>query len=140
MKKHIGIEYDQDYIKDNIDNLSFKYFDIELNNNNKTGLIKYQFPLIEEIMVELYNYVISKNNQINMIFKKGNFLPRSSLGCLFEKYVIYNINPLSYDEKKITLFNYFKITKNEKVPKFLPNKNDYKKNIKIKNWMMDIFI
>ena len=46
----VGIEYDQDYIKNNIDNLSFKYFDIELNYSNKTGFIKYQFPLIEEIM------------------------------------------------------------------------------------------
>ena len=130
----VGIEYDQDYIKNNIDNLSFKYFDIELNDNNKTGFIKYRFPLIEEIMVELYNYVISKNGQIFMIIKKGNILPRSSLGCLFEKYVIYNINPLSNNEKKITLFDYFKITKNEKVPKFLPNKNEesYKKTYKNK--------
>ena len=131
----VGFEYDQDYIKNNIDNLSFKYFDIKLDNNNKTGFIKYRFPLIEEIMVELYNYVISKNSQIYMIFKKGNILPRNSLGGLFEKFVIYKINPLSNDEKKVILFNYFIITKNEKVPKFLPNKNEefYKKTYKKKN-------
>ena len=51
---------------------------------------------------------------------------------MFEKYVIYNMNPKYSPIKIKNLFNYFTIKKNEVVEKFVPrdNENYLKKKIK----------
>ena len=50
-------EYELFYINSIIENIPFKYFDIQINNE-KYGKIIYNFDLVKEVMGELYELLI----------------------------------------------------------------------------------
>jgi hypothetical protein len=128
----VNITYPKSYFENNINYLPFKYFDIILLDKKKNGKVVYLFPLVEEIMVDIYYYIINRNGTIYQIFVDSNLINSSSKGNMFEKYVIYNMNPKYSPIKIKNLFNYFTIKKNEVVEKFVPrdNENYLKKKIK----------
>jgi hypothetical protein len=89
--------------------------------------------LVGEAMTEVYEKIIYASKSIYSIFNDIG-LDQGALGGLFEKYVIYTMEPDINKNCKI-LFNYFKIKEVEIVDKFVPkeNENYMIKDIEIKN-------
>ena len=81
--------------------------------------IEYNFPLVQEVLGEIYEYIIYGNSSIYNIFDEIN-LDAGALGGIFEKLVSYHISPNDIIKKKL-LFHTFCITKAYTVDKFLPN-------------------
>jgi len=136
----VGVEYNINYLKCNIDYLPLKYFDIKIKNKEEKGEIgniEYLYPLVEEAFVAVYNFIINRNRTIYKILKDSNIIAGGAQGHLFEKYVIYNINPKNKENKCIYLFNSLLVNKNELLDKFLPDDNEKfrgkKSKIKRKN-------
>ena len=117
-------DYTKEYLKQIKNNISFKYFDFKLEVEEKQ--IKYQivfkFPLIGEVMTQIYENIIYANKSIYTIFKYIELDP-GALGDLYEKYVIYFMQPDKYCHEK-NLFNYFKIIKIKYVEKFVRTDNE----------------
>ena len=100
--------------------------------------------MVEEALVDSYNYVINRNGTIYEILKKSHIIAGGAQGHLFEKYVIYNMNPKNKENKCIFLFNSLLVNKNELIEKFLPNDNENfrckKSKVKIKNLEDGIYL
>ena len=128
----VDTEYEIDYIKKIRDFIPFKYFDIQDTRKNYCKII-FNFPLVGEAMTEVYEKIIYASKSIYSIFNDIG-LDQGALGGLFEKYVIYTMEPDINKNCKI-LFNYFKIKEVEIVDKFVPkeNENYMIKDIEIKN-------
>ena len=125
----VNVEYSFQYFINNIQYLTLKYFNVQIKNNkinkeNISGYIDYLFPLVEEVLVDIYNFIINKYGTIYKILKDSKIISSGTQGNLFEKYVIYNINPINNSYHSILLFNSICITKNEIVAKILPNENE----------------
>ena len=121
------IEYNINYLKNNIDYLPLKYFDVKIKNKEKKGIvgyIEYLFPLVEEALVDVYNFVINRNGTIYNILKDCKIIAGGAQDHLFEKYVIYNMNPKNKENNCINLFNNLLVKKSEILDKFLPNDNE----------------
>ena len=74
--------------------MPLKYFDIKIKNKEEKGVvgyIDYLFPLVEEALVDVYNFVINRNRTIYKILTDSNIIAGGAQGHLFEKYVICNI-------------------------------------------------
>ena len=129
--KHIGRilsfvpneEYTKTKLKEIIKNIPFRFFDVEKNNMNY--VIKYSCPIVEQILIEIYKEFLLKNN-----FKRIKELTKGSgaFGCIFKYAVITYILKASLSERKM-IFNYFKISKNLKVKKFILNQNEKLENL-----------
>ena len=115
-------EYELFYINSIIENIPFKYFDIQINNE-KYGKIIYNFDLVKEVMGELYELLIYNHPSIYKVFN-SNLLDNGALGGMYEKFVIYHMKPDISKHIYKNLFNYFKITKTYSVKKFIPNNNE----------------
>lgn len=81
--------------------------------------IEYNFPLVQEVLGEIYEYIIYENSSIYNIFNEVK-LDAGALGGIFEKLVSYHMSPNDIIKKKL-LFHTFCITKAYTVDKFLPN-------------------
>ena len=95
MSFKIDYFYDKDYFIKIIDNVPFRFFDF-IEDNEKYE-IKYTFPLIEEVMKNIYKFIALKytyNTIQNVLNDKG-----SGLGTLFEMKVIHTLSEIT---------NYFK--------------------------------
>ena len=117
------------YLYNHCRDIPFKYFDVIFDDKNYGKLI-YNFPLVEEVMVEIYNIIVYYHKSIYKIFENTN-LDRGALDSLYEKFVIYKMSPEKNINKINNLFNKFLISKEFSTEKFVPNKNEkyYKKNI-----------
>ena len=71
-----------------INNIPFRFFDILLNNNKY--YITTSFPLIDDLIKDIYFYIILNKNYLS--FQKILNNKGSALGTLFEYKVIYNIS------------------------------------------------
>ena len=115
----VDTNYKIEYIKKIKNYIPFKYFDIKSNNDNEnTSKIIFLYDLVGEVMNELYEYIIYENNNIYEIFDNIN-LDRGALGGLYEKYVIYFMEPNKYTHEK-NLFNLFNVKEIVTVEKFVP--------------------
>ena len=129
----VDVEYDEKYFKNNIDYLPLKYFNVKIKKEegkNIVGYIEYLFPLVEEALVDIYNLIINMKGTIYKILKDSKIISGGAQGHLFEKYVIYNMNPKNTENKFKILFNDFLVTKNELIEKFLPKENEKFRNKK----------
>ena len=117
---YYSIDNDLKNIKDYI---SFKYFDIRKNpdiNKNEFEII-YLYPIVEEIMVELFSKMFYKNFKFMVISNLLN-IDGGAKGYVFEKYVIHKMKPENNNHSP--LFGYFKIDRIIKCDKFVPKKNE----------------
>ena len=129
----VDVDYDANYFKNNIDYLPLKYFNVKIKKEEtekNLGYIEYLFPLVEEALVDIYNFVINRNGTIYEILRDSKIIAGGAQGHLFEKYVIYNMNPKNTQNKFIILFNDFWVTNNELIEKFLPKENEKFRNKK----------
>ena len=114
--------YELAHLNDIKDYISFKYFDIRKNQKNDNEFeIIYLYPIVEEIMVEIFSTIFYKNIRINNIFKLLN-IDGCAKGYVFEKFIIHKMKP--NDNKNKTVFNYFKIDKVIKCDKFVQRDNE----------------
>lgn len=91
--KIISFKTDYIYDKSNIisikDYIPFRFYDIEGINNNKY-IIKFGFPLIKEILLDIYSHITLNNNYNalkTILNNKG-----SNLGTIFELKIIFNLS------------------------------------------------
>ena len=108
----------------------FKYFIPQIKQDKKSKLkyiqIKYAYPLVEEVIIELFELLINQElklyNSLN-IYQK---LHGGARGLLFESLVIYHLNPtIKINEKKnIIKFDDININMVKEMRKFIPRKNE----------------
>ena len=115
-------EYELNYVNSIKKNIPFKYFDIQIINQN-SAKIKYNFDLVKEVVGELYEYLIYNHPNIYQIFNL-NKLDNGALGGMYEKFVIYHMSPDISKKIDKRLFNHFTISKTYSVQKFIPNDNE----------------
>ena len=122
----INESYSKKDLKNIIDNVPFRFFNVYDFDEDEYYIIP-NFPLIDEIMKDIYNFLIINRNyflQKNLFNNKGN-----ALGTLFEYKVIYHIVPNLNNIQTIT-FNNFTITKSLKIKVIIPKKNQNLNKIK----------
>jgi hypothetical protein len=113
--------YELAHLNDIKDYISFKYFDIRKNQKNDNEFeIIYLYPVVEEIMVEIFSTIFYKNVRINNIFKLLN-IDGCAKGYVFEKFIIHKMKP---NDKYLPAFGYFKINKVIQCDKFVPKSNE----------------
>ena len=126
-------EYTKNELIKIIDKVPFRYFDIEKTINNNF-IIKYSFPLIEQIFIDIYKSFLLKNS-----FKRIKEITKGSgaFGCIFEYAVIFYILQKS-QSKENTIFNYFHISKNLTVKKFVLKENESFQNLIFEKQALDV--
>ena len=99
----------------------FKYFIPQIkedNKKNKYVIIKYSFPLIEEVINDLLQEIIYNFLNIYQTLINNKLIDGGARGQLFEKLVTYYLTP-NKKEKNISFFKDFTITDVEIMPKFI---------------------
>ena len=125
-------EYSRDNIIKIIDNIPFRFFDIEKKESNY--IVKYSFPIIEQILIDIYKDLILKNSFSALEnITKGS----GAFGCIFKYAVIFYIIEKSKSNDK-KLFNHFNISKNLTVKKFVLKENEKIENLIFKTQKLDI--
>ena len=101
---------DVDYSKNNIlniiKNIPFKYFDIIQCENIENFKIIFSFPLVGEIVNEIYSEIINTNPSIYINLTKFE-LDGGEKGKFFEKVVTYHLNIESSKNKEKEYIKYF---------------------------------
>ena len=119
--------YKINYLDEIKDFISFKYFDIRKNRNNRDEFeIIYLYPIVEEIMTEILSHIFYKNTKLNTIIGLLG-IDGGAKGCVFEKFIIHKMKP---DVQDKLLFNCFRINKVIKCEKFVPKQNEKSDNFK----------
>ena len=126
-------EYTKKELVNIIDKVHFKFFEIGQTVNGKY-IIKFSYPLIEQIFIDIYKLFLQnyKFRYIKTITKNSK-----AFEYIFIYAVIFNIIEKSKSEKN-TIFNYFHITKNLKVKKFILKDNEKFENLIFEKQNLDI--
>ena len=118
--------YSQNLLYLIIEKIPFKYLFIK--ENNEELKIKFTFPIIEEVFMDIYEKFIETHKALVFIY--NNVFITVEFGSLFEKIVTSHI--LNYNKFIITYDNV------EIVRKFVPKKNENKfKKIEVKKKLDD---
>ena len=125
-------EYTKNELMKIIDNVPFRYFNIK--QENEIYIIQYSCPIIEQIFIDIYKTFLLKNS-----FKTIKDITGGSgaFGCIFEYAVIFYIIQKSKTNDN-NIFNYFYISRNLKVKKFVLNKNEKFENLIFERQELDI--
>ena len=124
-------EYSKEELRRIIIYIPFRFFNII--KKGMKYIITYAYPLIEEILIEIYKDLILNNSfKIIKEITKGS----GAFGCIFEFAVISYIIKKSNSDNK-NLFNYFNISKNLSIKKFVLNSNEKLANIKCEKLELD---
>ena len=125
-------EYTKDKLMDIIDNVPFRFFNIK--QENEIYIIQYSCPIIEQIFIDIYKTFLLKNS-----FKTIKDITKGSgaFGCIFEYAVIFYIIEKSKTDNN-NIFNYFNISRNLKVKKFVLNKNEKFENLIFEKQELDV--
>ena len=148
LKFQIGYKYDKETLISIIDNIPFRFFDFngfwkdflkrkdkDLNSPLKSKKeniyygIKFSFPLIEEVMTEIYKLILSSNsyNYIKSLLKNQG----SGLETIFKLSVMNHLSPKIGGPKK--KFNNFIITDKFKIHDIIQNDNKNTEKYTLKN-------
>ena len=107
--------------------IHFKYFIPKIKINKKTQQkeihISYAYPIINDIINELYEELIYYTSKFNNILT-SKILDRGAKGQFFEKLIINYLKPTS--NEYINFFDDIMINKIEEIDKFIPKKNETK--------------
>ena len=122
--KLLSFQMNHNYSKSDIikiiSNVPFKYFNVIKKNNHY--IIEPGFPLIKEIMKDIYKYIVIKKsfNAIKNLTNKSG----SAFSTLFEYRVRYNFDPAIKGD--VNYFNNFTIQDSVSMEVFIPKKNEKK--------------
>ena len=151
------VVYDKNNLLNIINNIPFKYFDIikiennpedefenenENKNKNKNKRIEqykivFSFPLVGEVINEIYNDIININPNIYNNFTKFQ-LDGGAKGKFFEKIVTYYLNiqsSINKEKKYIDYFEDYPIDNHDKVEVLLLNDNEDIEKISFKKYL-----
>ena len=107
--------------------IHFKYFIPKIKINKRTGQreihISYAYPIINDIINELYEELIYYTSQFYSILT-SKILDGGAKGQFFEKLIINYLKPTS--NEYINFFDDIMITQIEEIDKFIPKKNETK--------------
>lgn len=121
--KILGFIPNEEYTKEDMEKIikyiPFRFFDIEKHNSGY--IAKYSFPIIEQILIEIYKEIIFKNAYESIKLIIGD---SGALGCIFEYAVTNYIKKKSQNKDNNLIFNCFKISKNLSVKKFVMKNNE----------------
>ena len=121
-----GVPYSSEELKKIMYNIPFKYFDVIKDEKKQEYIITFSFPLVEEVLDEIYSDIINKNPQIYNNLTKFQ-LDGGAKGKFFEKIITYYLNITSsiYKEKeKIEYFEDYPITYHEEINALVLNNNE----------------
>ena len=122
-QKLLSFKIDEEYSKGElnkiIENVPFRFFDI-IENNNSEYIITTCYPLIDEILKDIYKFIVLNRDYDkykSMLNNKGN-----ALGTLFEYKVIYNLSP-NIENNKNNYFENLTINDTLSLDVFVPKEN-----------------
>ena len=127
--------YSKDQLQQIINNVPFKYFDIVEGKNSNEYSITFSFPLVGEVINQLYSDIININPSIYTNLTKIE-LDEGAKGKFFEKIITYYLNIQSSiykGKEKIELFKDYPINHHKEIDVLVLNKNEKFINEKIKN-------
>ena len=113
--------YKREEILEIINNIPFRYFDILKKNEFYT--IEFGFPLVKDIMKDLYKYIIFEyeySKLKNILNNKG-----SGLATIFEMKIIFHLLPNKFNTKS---FYNFIINEHIIIESIVKKSNEIKKN------------
>ena len=125
------VAYTEEEIKKIINYIPFKYFDIVQDLNKRDYKIIFSFPLVGEVVNEIYADIINTNP--NIYFNLTRFeLDGGAKGKFFEKILTYYLNIRSsiyYNKDHIKYFDDFPIKYHDEVEVLVLNDNEKFENI-----------
>ena len=124
-------EYSKKEFSKIINDVPLRFFNIE--RRKEVYIITFAYPIIEEILIEIYKDLIFKNSYFSI---KKLIEGSGALGCIFEYTVIHYIEEKSKSNNK-KLFDYFEIEKILTVKKFVLNENENINNLVCKIQKLD---
>ena len=114
----------------------YKYFDPKIiREKNKKGKkknkeekiyikINFSFPLIEEIVSELIDYILGFELNIYQQLCDNNLIDGGARGYLFEKFITIHLNPKVHHPNNINYFKDVDIDDTITIKKFVPKDNE----------------
>ena len=118
----VGILYKEDEIKYLLEYINFKYFGVR--RNNEYFEIFYLFPIVEEVLKEIYYSFIFDNQEIYSKLLNYNLIKGGGKGYFYEQIVVNNLSPSSSNIEKNAIIPDLIIDEKECIPKFLPEPNE----------------
>ena len=123
IKFSVGILYKEDEIKELSKYINFKYFDVR--RSNEYFEIFYLFPVVEEVIKEIYYSFIFDNQGVYSKLLNYNLIKGGGKGCCYEQIVINNLSPIQSNiDKRHDIIPDLIIEEKECIPKFLPKSNE----------------
>ena len=123
IKFSVGILYKEDEIKELSKYINFKYFDVR--RDNECFEIFYLFPVVEEVLKEIYYSFIFDNPGVYSKLLDYNLIKGGGKGYFYEQIVINSLSPIQSNiDKKHDIIPDLIIEEKECIPKFLPESNE----------------
>ena len=119
----VDVKYNKEELENIIQNIPFKYYQIEKNNSEFQ--ISYKAQIIEEVAKEIYyQFIYNNNNLCIALLKQNELIKGGSKGCLFEQFIVNKLSP----QKNVSNAPIPDIVINEKriIPKFIPRDKETK--------------
>ena len=118
------ISVNNDYIKEEIkklfDFINFKYFGVK--NHGKNYQIFYLYPIVEEVIKEIYYNFISNNQIVCDKLHWDDLIKGRGRGYRFEQIILKYLSP-SKSEENCNIPD-IKISEKRQIPRFIPKKNE----------------
>ena len=123
IKFSVGILYKEEEIKDLLKYINFKYFDVR--RDNECFEIFYLFPVVEEVLKEIYYSFVFDNQGVYSKLLNYNLIKGGGKRYCYEQIVVNSLSPiqLNIDEKHDIIPDLI-IEEKECIPKFLPKTNE----------------
>ena len=121
-----NVPYSKDNILKIINYIPYKYFDTIHENNNDEYLIVFSFPLVGEVLNEIYSDIINTNPNIYNNLTNTE-LDGGAKGKLFEKIVTYYLNKeskININKDSIKYFKDYLINYHDEVEVLVLNDNE----------------
>ena len=111
--------------KNILQNVPIKYFVINKKKSKKSNQdyikLEYIYPVIQDIIEEIYSFIILRKDFSSIINKK---MDGGGKGIFFEKLVAHYFTPGDHNDHGVNFFNEFDIENLYTIPKFIPKKNE----------------
>ena len=120
-------KYNLDKFLNIVKYVPFKYFIPKVKkdtNNNNYIKIDFAFPLIEEIVNELFENIFYYELNIYTTLSQNETIDGGARGQMFEKLVTFHLDPKSYNPKRQIFFKDIFITDTVTTKMFIPRENE----------------
>ena len=116
MKFSIDIQYTKEEIKNLVDFIHFKYFDIQQKGD--FFIVSYFYPAVEEVMKDIYYSFLFNNKNFYDKLLSYRLIKNGGLGPCFEQIIVCNLTPP--DPGYNRLIPNLLINKKKTIPYFIP--------------------